>query len=105
MSMTTIKEARGESLWDTVKTIIYALALAMCIRFVIAQPFRIPSGSMQPTLLVGDYMVVSKWSYGYSRFSMEPLNFGWPNGRLFGNEPKRGDVIVFRPIPQEDKDL
>ncbi len=105
MTMTSIKEARGETLWDTVKTIIYALALAMCIRFVIAQPFRIPSGSMQPTLLVGDYMVVSKWSYGYSRFSVEPLNFGWPKGRIFGSEPKQGDVVVFRPVPQQDKDL
>jgi signal peptidase I len=105
MTMTSIKEARGETLWDTVKTIIYALALAMCIRFVIAQPFRIPSGSMQPTLLIGDYMVVSKWSYGYSRFSIEPLNFGWPKGRLFGSEPKQGDVVVFRPVPQQDKDL
>lgn len=104
-TMTTAKEARGESLWETIKTILYALALAMCIRFVAVQPFRIPSGSMQPTLLVGDYMVVSKWSYGYSRFSIEPLNFGWPTGRIFGKEPERGDVIVFRPIPQEDKDL
>ncbi|HWA21726.1 MAG TPA: signal peptidase I [Caulobacterales bacterium] len=103
--MTTAKEARGESLWETVKTIIYALALAMCIRFVFVQPFRIPSGSMQPTLLVGDYMVVSKWSYGYSRFSVEPFNFGWPAGRIFGHEPQRGDVVVFRPVPQEDKDL
>jgi signal peptidase I len=103
--MTTVKEAKGESLWETVKTILYALALAMCIRFVFVQPFRIPSGSMQPTLLVGDYMVVSKWSYGYSRFSIEPLNFGWPSGRIFGHEPQRGDVVVFRPVPQEDKDL
>jgi signal peptidase I len=104
-TMTTAKEARGESLWETVKTIIYALALAMCIRFIFVQPFRIPSGSMQPTLLVGDYMVVSKWSYGYSRFSVEPFNFGWPAGRLLGHEPQRGDVVVFRPLPQEDKDL
>lgn len=104
-TMTTVKEAKGESLWETVKTILYALALAMAIRFIFVQPFRIPSGSMQPTLLVGDYMVVSKWSYGYSRFSIEPLNFGWPTGRLFGHEPQRGDVVVFRPVPQEDKDL
>jgi signal peptidase I len=60
---------------------------------------------MQPTLLVGDYIVVTKWSYGYSRFSFEPLNFGWPEGRLLAHQPQRGDVVVFRPVPQEDKDL
>ena len=52
-------------LWENVQTVIVALILAMGIRFIIAQPFRIPSGSMQPTLLVGDYIVVTKWSYGY----------------------------------------
>jgi signal peptidase I len=59
---------------------------------------------MQPTLLVGDYILVTKWSYGYSRFSFEPLNFGFPAGRLLGHLPKRGDVIVFRPPAHEDKD-
>lgn len=91
------------AIWDNVKTILYALLLAMVIRFAIAQPFRIPSGSMEPTLLVGDYIVVTKWSYGYSKFSLSPLNFG-PPGRLFGNQPKRGDVVVFRPAGIEDKD-
>jgi signal peptidase I len=106
MSTTTETKPHEKESWgELIKTILYAGALAMCIRFVIAQPFRIPSGSMQPTLLVGDYMIVSKWSYGYSRFSLEPLNFGFPHGRLFGHEPKRGDVIVFRPEPQLDKDL
>jgi signal peptidase I len=105
MTMMFAKTARGESVWEFLRTIIYALALAMGIRFVIAQPFRIPSGSMQPTLLVGDYIVVTKWSYGYSRFSFEPLNFGWPEGRLLAHQPQRGDVVVFRPVPQEDKDL
>lgn len=106
MSTTTFtKSADGDSWTELVKTALYAIALAMCIRFTIAQPFRIPSGSMQPTLLVGDYMVVSKWSYGYSRFSFEPFNFGAPQGRLLGKTPERGDVIVFRPEPQLDKDL
>ena len=107
MSSTAFTKSQGnkEGLGELIKTILYAGALAMCIRFTIAQPFRIPSGSMQPTLLVGDYMVVCKWSYGYSRFSFEPLNFGAPHGRLFGKAPERGDVIVFRPEPQLDKDL
>lgn len=90
--------------WENVKTIGYALLLAMVIRFAIAQPFRIPSGSMQPTLRVGDYIVVTKWTYGYSRFSLSPLHFG-PPGRVFGAKPKRGDIVVFRPSTAEDKDF
>ena len=91
--------------WDNVKTILYALALAMVLRFTIAQPFRIPSGSMQPTLEVGDYTVVTKWSYGYGRFSFAPLEGLFPHGRLFGSEPHRGDVVVFRPPPEPDRDF
>lgn len=94
-----------EVLWDTLKTVIYAVALAMVLRFAVAQPFRIPSGSMQPTLLVGDYVVVTKWSYGYSRFSVTPLQDLFPGGgRLFAHQPERGDIVVFRPEPQADKD-
>ena len=89
---------------ENVKTIVYALALAMTIRFALVQPFRIPSGSMQPTLLVGDYIVVTKWSYGYSRFSVSPLHFG-PAGRLFGTKPEAGDVVVFRPPNKTDADF
>ncbi|MFZ4603513.1 MAG: signal peptidase I [Caulobacterales bacterium] len=107
MTTTTIKPRQASSgLWENVKTILYALALAMLIRFVIAQPFRIPSGSMQPTLMVGDYIVVTKWSYGYSRFSVAPFQGLVPvSGRLFSSEPKRGDIVVFRPERQQDRDL
>jgi signal peptidase I len=91
--------------WDNVKTILYALALAMVLRFTIAQPFRIPSGSMQPTLEVGDYIVVTKWTYGYGRFSFAPLEGLLPHGRLFGSLPHQGDVIVFRPTPEPDRDF
>lgn len=91
--------------WDNVKTILYALALAMVLRFTIAQPFRIPSGSMQPTLEVGDYIVVTKWSYGYGRFSFAPLEGLLPHGRLFGSAPQQGDVVVFRPVPEPDRDF
>ena len=93
------------AVWDNVKTIVYALLLAMVIRFAIAQPFRIPSGSMQPTLEVGDYIVVTKWSYGYGRFSFAPLEGLLPHGRLFGSQPQRGDVVVFRPVPEPDRDF
>jgi len=106
MTATSVKASQAGGLWENVKTIAYALALAMVIRFAIAQPFRIPSGSMQPTLLVGDYIVVTKWSYGYSRFSVTPLQTLIPiEGRLLATQPKRGDIIVFRPERQEDRDL
>ena len=71
MSMTTTSSTPSSTMdgfWELVRTVIYALALAMALRFTIAQPFRIPSGSMQPTLEIGDYIVVTKWSYGYGRF-------------------------------------
>ena len=92
-----------ETLLDFVKTLVWALALAILIRSVFLQPFRIPSGSMQPSLLVGDYIVVSKWSYGYSRFSIAPFVF-LPKGRVLGSQPKRGDVIVFRPKHEPNVD-
>ena len=94
----------ASSIWENVRTIIYALILAFGIRFWIAQPFRIPSSSMEPTLLVGDYIVVTKWSYGYSRFSFAPLERFLPAGRVFGSEPQRGDIVVFRPPAQADRD-
>lgn len=107
MSMTTTGDSSPAMsvFWDNVKTILYALALAMVLRFTIAQPFRIPSGSMQPSLAIGDYIVVTKWSYGYGRFSFAPLEGLLPHGRLFGSEPERGDVVVFRPVPDPDRDF
>lgn len=105
-SSSVTPRSAGSGLWENIKTILYALALAMVIRFVIAQPFRIPSGSMQPTLMVGDYIVVTKWSYGYSRFSFTPFHNLLPiDGRLIAGEPKRGDIVVFRPERTEDRDL
>jgi signal peptidase I len=107
MSMTTTSSSTPamDVFWDNVKTILYALALAMVLRFTIAQPFRIPSGSMQPTLEVGDYIVVTKWSYGYGRFSFAPAEGLLPQGRLFGSQPERGDVVVFRPPPDPARDF
>lgn len=108
MSMTTTSSTPASGMdvfWENVRTILYALALAMVLRFTIAQPFRIPSGSMQPTLEVGDYIVVTKWSYGYGRYSFAPLEGLLPQGRLFGSQPERGDVVVFRPTPEPDRDF
>jgi len=81
---------------ENVRTIIIALVLAVGFRSFAFEPFHIPSGSMKSTLLVGDYLFVSKYSYGYSRYSFP---FGLPlfGGRIMElNEPKRGDVVVFR---------
>jgi len=77
--------------------------IAWALRSLIVQPFNIPSGSMLPTLYIGDYLIVAKWPYGYSRYSFP---FGFPSfgGRLFSHLPKRGDVVVFR-HPSEEADL
>jgi signal peptidase I len=91
--------------WENVRIIVFSLALAMVVRFTIAQPFRIPSGSMQPTLAVGDYILVTKWSFGYGRFSFAPLEGLLPHGRLFGRGPERGEVVVFRPAPEPERDF
>lgn len=88
---------------ETVKVIVQALILALVIRTFLFQPFSIPSGSMMPTLLVGDYLFVSKWSYGYSRYSM-PLSPDLFDGRILGSAPDRGDVVVFRKPREEDTD-
>lgn len=80
---------------DTIKTVIYALLIALGVRTVAYEPFNIPSGSMYPTLLVGDYLFVSKFSYGYSKHS---LLFSLPliSGRIWETLPERGDVAVFK---------
>ncbi len=93
------KQSSG-GLLDNVKTLVYAAAIAIGIRTVAFEPFSIPSGSMIPTLLVGDYLFVSKYSYGYSRYSM-PLAPNLFSGRLFGRLPERGDVAVFK-WPQDN---
>src|SRR3984957_15352546 len=90
------KKATG-GIGETIKTIIYAIVIALFIRTFFYEPFSIPSASMVPTLLIGDYLFVSKFSYGYSRYSMPlalPLILG-PT-RLFARPPQRGDVAVFK---------
>lgn len=88
-------EKSQSSLWENIKVIIQALLLAMVIRTVLFQPFTIPSGSMMPTLLVGDYIFVNKFAYGYSKYSL-PFSPDLFSGRILASDPKRGDVIVFR---------
>ena len=83
------------------KTVFYALLIAFVLRVVLFQPFTIPSESMEPTLLKGDYIIVSKFAYGWSRHS---ILFSPPvgHGRLLGHQPKRGDIIVFK-LPRDGK--
>jgi signal peptidase I len=91
-----IEERRdGRRLSETVTTILEALLIALVIRSLLFQPFNIPSGSMEPTLLIGDYLFVSKFSYGYSRYSF-PLSPPLFSGRVLATQPIRGDIIVFR---------
>jgi signal peptidase I len=94
----TGKKQKSGALGENIKVILQALALALVIRTLLFQPFSIPSGSMMPTLLVGDYLFVSKYAYGYSKYSL-PLSPDLFEGRIWGAEPERGDVAVFRPIP------
>src|ERR1700749_2035862 len=87
-------------LGETIRVVIHALLIALGIRTFLFQPFNIPSGSMKRMLLVGAYLFVSKYSYGYSHYSI-PLPPPLFSGRIFGSEPNRGDVVVFR-LPQAD---
>ena len=86
---------KPEGKFEFIKTIVIAGALALGFRSLLFEPFNIPSGSMIPTLLVGDYLFVSKYSYGYSRYSF-PFGIAPFDGRIFETPPERGDVAVFR---------
>jgi signal peptidase I len=97
-----IAETRDEGgLLETIKVIVQALAIALVIRTLLFQPFNIPSGSMIPTLLIGDYVFVSKYAYGYSNYSI-PFGPNLFSGRILGSEPKRGDVVVFK-LPRDNE--
>ncbi len=92
---TTDRGRSNTGLWENVKTIVYAILIALGVRTFLFEPFNIPSGSMIPTLLVGDYVFTTKYSYGYSRFSV-PFAPDLFSGRIFFQMPHRGDVAVFR---------
>jgi signal peptidase I len=87
--------------WEVIKTIVFALLIALVLRVLLFQPFTIPSASMEPNLYQGDYIVVSKWSYGYSRHSI-PFSPPVFEGRLLSQTPKRGDIVVFK-LPRDNK--
>jgi signal peptidase I len=89
----TTNKAHG--FFELVKTVVYAVIIALFVRTFLFEPFSIPSGSMIPTLLVGDYLFVSKYSFGYSRYSL-PLSLPLFEGRIWSAPPERGDVVVFK---------
>ena len=86
---------------ETVRTIVYAALIALLVRTFLYEPFNIPSGSMLPTLLIGDYLFVSKYSYGYSKHSF-PMSPNLFPGRVLEGEPERGDVAVFK-LPTDNE--
>ncbi len=95
MAMGKVDAESGSALWENLRTLFYALLIAGGVRSFAFEPFHIPSESMLPTLLVGDYLFVSKYAYGYSRYSL-PLSPPVMNGRVLESAPERGDVAVFR---------
>ena len=86
---------------EILKTVAFALLIALVLRVVLFQPFTIPSASMEPNLYEGDYIVVSKWTYGYSKHSI-PFSPGLFKGRIMENQPERGDIVVFK-LPRDNK--
>ena len=100
MANSSMARRSSGGLVENIKTVVYAILIALVVRTVAFEPFTIPSGSMEPTLLVGDYLFVSKYSYGYSRYSM-PLSPPLFSGRIFGSMPRRGDVVVFK-LPRDN---
>ena len=89
------------SLLSNIKSIILAVFIALLFRSFLAEPFNIPSGSMKPNLLVGDFIFVSKWSYGYSKHSL-PFSIPIIPKRIFSHIPNRGDIVVFK-TPQDNR--
>jgi signal peptidase I len=100
MSVTSRSKRKEGGLGEFVRLLVHAGIIALVIRTFLFQPFNIPSGSMKATLLVGDYLFVSKYSYGYTHYSL-PLSPPLFSGRIFGSMPNRGDVVVFR-LPKDD---
>ena len=86
---------------SNIRSILYAIIIALIIRSFIAEPFNIPSGSMKPNLLVGDFIFVSKWSYGFSKHSL-PFSIPIIPKKIFNKIPKRGDVVIFK-TPQDNR--
>jgi signal peptidase I len=100
MSQSTEQKRRQGGIAETISVMAQALIIALVVRTLLFQSFNIPSGSMEGTLLVGDYLFVSMYRYGYTHFSL-PFSPPLFSGRVFGSPPKRGDVVVFR-LPRDN---
>src|SRR5205085_9564026 len=100
MSVTAGAKRKEGGIAETGRVIFHALIIALVIRTFLFQPFNIPSGSMKTTLLVSDYLFVSKYSYGYSHYSL-PFSPPLFSGRIWASPPARGDVVVLR-LPKDD---
>ncbi len=87
--------------FNNLKSILFAVLIALLIRSFLFEPFNIPSGSMKPNLLVGDFIFVTKWNYGYSKHSL-PFSLPIIPSKIFESKPKRGDVVVFK-TPQNNR--
>ncbi|CAA7623630.1 Signal peptidase I [Candidatus Terasakiella magnetica] len=98
-----MSKGKQSGLMETFKTVFFAMLIAGAVRTIAFEPFNIPSGSMIPSLLIGDYLFVSKYSYGYSRYSM-PFGIGFSGGRILEKAPERGDVAVFKKPPENKID-
>lgn len=94
------KTKKPYSVNETIKTVVYAVLIALVVRTFTFQPYNIPSGSMIPTLLVGDYLFASKFAYGYSRYSF-PIDLPLFSGRILARPPHQGDVVIFK-YPQDN---
>lgn len=94
-------ETANSEFRETIVVIVQALLIAVVFRTFLYQPFSIPTASMQPTLMIGDYVITSKFSWGYGRYSF-PLGLAPIQGRLFERAPNRGDIAVFRPVAQSE---
>src|SRR5258705_10256361 len=101
MSVEAEERQEKSGVKDTIRVVIHALILPLLVRIFLFQPFNLPAGSMIPTLLIGDYLFVSKYSYGYSRYSI-PFGFNLFSGRIWAKEPDRGDVVVFK-LPRDNE--
>src|SRR5438046_2037037 len=100
MSVSSEPKRQEGGFAETIRVIFHALIIAVVIRTFLFQPFNIPSGSMEATLLVGDYLFVSKYSYGYSHYSL-PFSPPLFSGRIWALPSARGDVVVLR-LPKAD---
>src|SRR5687768_13111077 len=97
-----MKARKKGGLAETTRFLLLLFLFAVALRTFIVTPFYIPSESMLPRMMIGDYLFVAKWPYGFSRFST-PFGLGSFDGRILGGEPERGDVVVFR-YPRDDED-